>query len=395
MPKHVTPTAIDEEMAQRKESRESRQKKPSAFDEEKAEKRAEVRQKYAEISERLGEVSIGGCGDERRRYDRIREVIDEADDLATNNPQTPREMRMDAQICRTTAKKFDELLNQNVLNQTTTPFYISFAKKLSYKVDPGKWDRDNGKGKGKQRSASGGKVSNNNWVKYYKVTAKVFMRSPYWQNLGIYREKVTVKREFPTTTSSVTKKVRQQQQQSRNQASAVKKPAAAVTVPATRTREIKAGQSESDDVKDAAMKRRIKLVKKCLRRAFRENRNHPVHYLRFVTDPDSFEATVRNMFTVSFLLSRREVAMTFDCNDQPHIWLVEDDDERKNRPDSDLDVTRDSRDDILDVGSWIASIDMEIWKEMIDVYDILQPMIKEESDNGLDRQMQELPEVAT
>ena len=98
----------------------------------------------------------------------------------------------------------------------------------------------------------------------------------------------------------------------------------------------------------------------------RANADQPVHYLKFVADPTSYENTVRNMFTVSFLINRLEVSLFFDEDDQPHIFFEKD----KKR----IKWTDDGHE--LFVGNWIASITPAEWRQILNTYNIRQPMIQ-------------------
>ena len=109
------------------------------------------------------------------------------------------------------------------------------------------------------------------------------------------------------------------------------------------------------------------VYRKALKDAFEANGNQPVHYLKFVADPTSYENTVRNMFTVSFLINREVVYLFFDSNDQPHIYFEED----KGKIEWNADDAPGTN-----VGNWIASITPEDWKEILDTYNITKAMIK-------------------
>lgn len=157
----------------------------------------------------------------------------------------------------------------------------------------------------------------------------------------------------------------------------VKKSAAAAASlrPApTKLTQRQASGAASGEENSMQMRQRMAEAKRCLSAAFKANKNHPVHYLKFITHPTSFEVTVRNMLTMTFLLKEEKVAILVDSNDQPYVYLIEDEDKLKNRPGSDLVV---DEDDLEDIGNWIQTIDTPLWREMVEKLKVTEPMITE------------------
>lgn len=76
----------------------------------------------------------------------------------------------------------------------------------------------------------------------------------------------------------------------------------------TRVRELKPKTVEDKESEDQNVRRRMEICRKALKKRITNVGNHPVHYLKFAADPDSFEATVRNLFTLSHLINRQEVS---------------------------------------------------------------------------------------
>ncbi|KAL2161324.1 hypothetical protein VTH06DRAFT_8545 [Thermothelomyces fergusii] len=89
-----------------------------------------------------------------------------------------------------------------------------------------------------------------------------------------------------------------------------------------------------------------------------------IDLLRFVVNPRSFGQTVENMFYVSFLIREGSVRLEFDDDGLPSIEPV-----RKNSS------AEPSRSKAAMRHQAIMSIDMATWRDIIDAFDIKEPMI--------------------
>ncbi|KAL2269562.1 hypothetical protein VTJ83DRAFT_1746 [Remersonia thermophila] len=89
-----------------------------------------------------------------------------------------------------------------------------------------------------------------------------------------------------------------------------------------------------------------------------------IDLLRFVINPHSFGQTVENMFYVSFLIREGSVTLEFDENGLPSIQPV------RASPSAEP-----SRSKAAMRHQAIMSIDMETWRDLIDAFDIKEPMI--------------------
>ncbi|KAK4102166.1 hypothetical protein N658DRAFT_423994 [Parathielavia hyrcaniae] len=89
-----------------------------------------------------------------------------------------------------------------------------------------------------------------------------------------------------------------------------------------------------------------------------------IDLVRFVVNPLSFGQTVENMFYVSFLIREGSVKLDFDDDGLPSIEPV-----RKNAS------AEPSRSKAAMRHQAIMSIDMATWRDIIDAFDIRQPMI--------------------
>ncbi|KAK3365239.1 Nse4 C-terminal-domain-containing protein [Lasiosphaeria ovina] len=94
-------------------------------------------------------------------------------------------------------------------------------------------------------------------------------------------------------------------------------------------------------------------------------RNGGIDLLRFVINPHSFGQTVENIFYISFLIREGSVKLEFDEDGFPEIEPVS----REATP----SATR-SRHNTTRHQS-IMSIDMKTWRDIIDAFDITEPMI--------------------
>ncbi|KAL2198630.1 Nse4 C-terminal-domain-containing protein [Corynascus similis CBS 632.67] len=102
--------------------------------------------------------------------------------------------------------------------------------------------------------------------------------------------------------------------------------------------------------------------------------NGGIDLLRFVVNPHSFGQTVENMFYVSFLIREGSVKLEFDDDGLPAIEPV-----RKNSS------AEPSRSKTAMRHQAIMSIDMATWRDIIDAFDIKEPMIpnrQEEAQQG-------------
>ncbi|KAK4246686.1 Non-structural maintenance of chromosomes element 4 A [Corynascus novoguineensis] len=102
--------------------------------------------------------------------------------------------------------------------------------------------------------------------------------------------------------------------------------------------------------------------------------NGGIDLLRFVVNPHSFGQTVENMFYVSFLIREGSVKLEFDEYGLPAIEPV-----RKNSS------AEPSRSKAAMRHQAIMSIDMATWRDIIDAFDIKEPMIpnrQEEAQQG-------------
>ncbi|KAK3394256.1 Nse4 C-terminal-domain-containing protein [Podospora didyma] len=99
-----------------------------------------------------------------------------------------------------------------------------------------------------------------------------------------------------------------------------------------------------------------------------------IDLMRFVINPDSFGQTIENMFYVSFLVREGSIRVDFDDNGLPALEPV---------PKNSSQNTRSNHGAMRHQA--IMSIDMPIWKDIIDAFNIKEPIIphrEEQSPQG-------------
>ncbi|KAK1768693.1 Non-structural maintenance of chromosomes element 4 A [Phialemonium atrogriseum] len=90
-----------------------------------------------------------------------------------------------------------------------------------------------------------------------------------------------------------------------------------------------------------------------------------VDLMRFVVNPHSFGQTVENMFYVSFLIRDGYVKVDFDKNGLPALEYIEKDESEAGNP----------RHGAMRHQA-VMSIDMTTWRDIVDAFDIREPMIE-------------------
>ena len=61
-------------------------------------------------------------------------------------------------------------------------------------------------------------------------------------------------------------------------------------------------------------------VRSCIIKALKENESDRIDYMKTIVDPNCFATTIENMFHVSFLVKKKELAVSIDRNEL--MWLV-------------------------------------------------------------------------
>ncbi|TGO37420.1 hypothetical protein BHYA_0098g00440 [Botrytis hyacinthi] len=106
-----------------------------------------------------------------------------------------------------------------------------------------------------------------------------------------------------------------------------------------------------------------------LREKYGISENCSIAYFKFVINPFSFGQTIENMFYVSFLVRDGKVEVEIDSDGLPYIGVRD--------PKDNGSSSHTARHQA------VLSLDMQDWQEMINLFDIKEPMIdhREEQDN--------------
>jgi hypothetical protein len=118
---------------------------------------------------------------------------------------------------------------------------------------------------------------------------------------------------------------------------------------------------QTGDVEEATTKDVQNLLQH-LRAALKESQRNAVHYFKFLVHPTSFSQTVENIFHLSFLIKDGRVALEL-IDGQPYISIP------KSVATSGQSTKSTRKQAIL-------RIDMSLWQEIIDLYQITEPMIR-------------------
>jgi len=351
-------------MSEKKDKMSSADKR---FSKEAEPERAKTRQKYEEMSKKLQSLDVRHV-ELDETYEVIDAVMSAANEEIVKSHVTPREMKMDAELVKNAAKKYSDILDGLEADAARAApgrgrkFVMEeFAIKLINLMSENSKDRFG--------EDDGVEVNRDDWVAFARTASAAFSspmtldgRPLYLQVLGPAIEESGPPEAVaasPRRKSQVVTSTKEQQK-------------SAPPPKATRLLELRP-RNEKDDT-DKNMQKRIEHCLSIIKKAIRDGGYHPVHYLELVTDPESYENTVRNMFTVSFLLNRSEVGLVFDGDEQPYLYVLKDKHKLKDRDDHPkLNVKEDLEEE--SAGNWIVSVTPDEWKDIIELYDIKEAML--------------------
>lgn len=113
---------------------------------------------------------------------------------------------------------------------------------------------------------------------------------------------------------------------------------------------------------------------KQLVQTWKSSNREPVDYLAFVIDPKSFGHSVENMFHVSFLIKENKARIFVAHDGQPKIEPVK---RQQQPPPKKVSQDQDSNhdEDEYDKKQVIASLTMQEWRQVVQVFDLKSPMI--------------------
>lgn len=111
-----------------------------------------------------------------------------------------------------------------------------------------------------------------------------------------------------------------------------------------------------------ATEKEVERIFAYLKTYYQDDPTSPISYYEFVIDPNSFSRTVENMFHVSFLIRDGLARMYLDDDKLPCIAPVE-----EEGTEGAASTSR---------NQCVTSISMKTWKEIIEAFDIKEPMIQ-------------------
>lgn len=135
-------------------------------------------------------------------------------------------------------------------------------------------------------------------------------------------------------------------------------------LPSQVTQPEKVRETERHD--EESVEQTVQRIFSVLLQAYKRNNRKAINYFHFVLHPTSFSSTVENIFHVSFLVRDGFVKLYYDDSGMPVIEPAAD--AKKEN------ASRTNRNGYSKKQN-ILSIDMTVWKDLVDILDITEPMI--------------------
>jgi hypothetical protein len=255
-----------------------------------------------------------------------REIMDEAN-ILLETIKRPQEAVLDVMLLTSVTRKLRDNIDQQ--NGSSNPFQVNdFATRLM-----GKYYRDDGtKPTRRDMTDLGSKVRS----RFQKVPSFHFM-------LGVLDKEVSAAVRSP---------------EKRKRTSMKNKPELLVATKFT----VQTAETAKELKKGSTISEQVETAKKALMKAYKANGRKNVNFFEFVIHPQSFSASIRNMFLASFLVKERSATISRE-NGIPLMGPLKG--TLRNADDAD-----EARSDQV-----IMSITKRQWTELIDVLDLKEPMI--------------------
>ncbi|EPE05599.1 nuclear protein qri2 [Ophiostoma piceae UAMH 11346] len=125
------------------------------------------------------------------------------------------------------------------------------------------------------------------------------------------------------------------------------------------------GETNEEDQTEEEKKENEKILAELLERHGLRS-DGGVDLIRFAVNPQSFGQTVENFFYISFLVRDGNVGLAYDDNGLPSIYPVNEEDNEAAKDTMREDTRR---------NQLILSLDMEMWRDMIETFNIRHSMI--------------------
>jgi len=112
---------------------------------------------------------------------------------------------------------------------------------------------------------------------------------------------------------------------------------------------------------EEATTREVERIYEILKR-HTDDGSKPIGFFEFVINPDSFGKTVENLFHLSFLVKDGKASIAIDQDGQPTVC--------KSKPYREEDY-----DEVVSQKQMVLSLTMAEWREIVEVYEITEPLI--------------------
>ncbi|KAK2530684.1 non-structural maintenance of chromosomes element 4 homolog A [Columba livia] len=312
--------------------------------------------------------SAGGVGDERSRRmirnqyreliynvqqnredmlssksNRLTEALEEANKLFSG-VSCAREAALDAQFLVLASNLGKEKANE--LHSEMTAFdSLAFAEDLLTFMGINRIEVD--ENDSDSEGISGGYLPSNAWHKLGEETEKYFRRAPsFHYMLGSFKSEPPVPRQ----------RIERQKKAPGGQ----------------EKRAMPAQLKKMEESHQEATEKEVERILGLLQTHFKNDPDTPISFFDLVIDPNSFARTVENIFHVSFIIRDGFARLKLDDDKLPIIEPSKDSEGREN------DRGAGARNQI------VISLNQQEWKEIVETYEITEPMISPPDDGNED-----------
>jgi hypothetical protein len=302
--------------------------------------RRQVRRRYNDLNQKVKNRTSGQVD--------LTDAIKEADELLDEiekKEMTAREAVLDANVFKQISTRCREQAQGMSANEVEF-IGLEYAAKLKNKMG-GNSDED-------------GSLIQKHWIDFGKQIQWTFKRGPPLKYFyGAFESDVNREAKLSPKKKSI----------SHNKAISRPKPSIATKV-TTSTKK------NSDKNETETTEQFVEQIFNIIEKEYRNNKKQPICYYGLVTNPNSFSATVKSMFYLSFLVKDRRVTLWFDENDTPYVWPTR---AHENNRRADAKGSKNNLNN--QVGQVIMSIDKKRWRKIIDAFEIKEAKIKRDGED--------------
>ncbi|KAM8806388.1 non-structural maintenance of chromosomes element 4 homolog A [Eudromia elegans] len=277
------------------------------------------------------------------KSNKLTEALEEANKLFSG-VSCAREAALDAQFLVLASNLGKEKANE--LHSEMTAFdSLAFAEDLLTfmglnRIEIEEKDSDN-------EGFSGGYLPSNAWHKLGAETEKYFRRAPsFHYMLGSFKSEPPVPRQ----------RIERQKK----------------TTGREEKRAMPAQLKKMEESHQEATEKEVERILGLLQTHFKNDPDMPISFFDLVIDPNSFARTVENIFHVSFIIRDGFARLKLDEDKLPIIEPVKED---EGKEDDRSNLTRNQA---------VISLSHQEWKEIVETFEITEPMISPPYDNDGD-----------